>query len=105
MKAEFIIFSVHHYDFEGNKGLSVRIMQEPEDSNGSFGVKLSEANVSDYNELSVLAHLGADKFPCRVSADFAMTSLKNRAGKEVTGIALKNIKYIESLQLVAKDKK
>lgn len=100
MRSEFIIFNVSHYDMGENRGVSVRVLGGKTQTNNKFGLDISDAKVPDYRELRELQSIPAEKFPIKVSAEFSLVSIKGSNGKEQTGIALSDIQYVNSMQLV-----
>lgn len=101
MKAQFTIFSVNHYDMEQGKGLSVRVLGENVKTNNKFGVEVSEAAVLDYNELQYLQRFG-EHLPAKFNADFSISTIKAGNGKERSGVVLKNLEFVTSVELVEK---
>lgn len=101
MRTEVIVFSANHYSMEDNQGLSVRVLGDEVSTNNKFGVEISEANVPQYHEKEYLERF-AGSFPARFKADISLTTIKDKGGKEKTGVALKNFEYVNSLELVDK---
>lgn len=102
MKTEVILFNASHYDMGDNRGLSVRVLGDVTQTNNKFGVEISDAAVSDYNELRYLQQIRPDEFPAKFSANISLVTIKANGGKEKTGIALKNLKFINSVEMVDK---
>ena len=101
MKAEFIITKVNHYDMGDNRGLSVRVVGDTQQTNNSFGLDISEATVPDYSELRVLSQYAND-FPAKFKADFSLSTVKASNGKEKTGVSLRNLEFVNSVEFVDK---
>lgn len=101
MRSEFIITKVNHYDMGDNRGLSVRVVGEKQQSNNSFGLEISEATIPEYNELKYLQRFAND-LPAKFNADFALTTVKAGNGKEKTGVTLKNLEFVNSVEFVDK---
>lgn len=101
MRMEFIITKVNHYDMGDNRGLSVRVVGDVQQTNNSFGLDISEATVPDYNELKYLSRYAND-LPAKFTADFALATLKTSNGKEKTGVSLKNLQFVNSVEFVDK---
>jgi hypothetical protein len=97
MRAQFIITKCNHYDMGDNRGLSVRVVGDKQVTNNSFGQEISEATIPNYEELKYLKQY-ADNLPAKFEADFALTALKASNGKEKTGVALSNLKYLNSVE-------
>jgi hypothetical protein len=97
MRSQFIITKVNHYDMGDNQGLSVRVVGDHQQTNNSFGLDISEATVGDYSELRYL--LGcADQLPAKFNADFSLSTVKDKNGKEKTGVTLKNLEFVTSVE-------
>lgn len=101
MRTEVIIFSANHYEMDNNRGLSVRVMGDNVETNNKFGVEISEAAVSKYEELQYLSRFGKE-LPARFKADLSFGTIKDKSGKEKTGISLSNLEFVNSLELVDK---
>jgi hypothetical protein len=101
VKGEVIIFGYKHYDFEGNKGLSVIVLGDRVQTNNERGLQVTEATVSNHDELITLGNIPIEKFPAKFSCSMGMVNLKAKNGKSVAGIALSNLSYIESVQLTS----
>lgn len=102
MKTQVIIFNVSHYDMGDNRGLSVRVLGDSAHTNNKFGVEISDAKVPNYDELKYLSSIDPGDFPAKFEAELSLTTIKGTNGKEQTGIALKNLKFLNSLELVDK---
>ncbi|MGG3781572.1 hypothetical protein [Schinkia azotoformans] len=102
MKTQVIVFNVSHYNMGENKGLSLQIEGDIVASNNKFGRDISYAEVGNYNELSVLSGLSPDSFPAKFECDLGFKTVKDKNGKEKTGVTLSNLKFLESLELVSK---
>lgn len=98
MKTQVIVFNVAHYDMGDNRGLSVLVLGDMVDTNNKFGVDISETTVPDYAELRKLQALTPDKFPAKFEADLSLTSIKAGNGKVKTGVALSNLKYLNTVK-------
>lgn len=97
IRTEVIITKVNHYDMENNKGLSVRVVGNYEETNNSFGLSISEAAVPDYAELHYLTRFKKD-LPATFKADFSMVSKKLPNGKEVPTVGLSNLEFVGKVQ-------
>lgn len=102
MRTEIIVFNVGHYDMGDNRGLSVRVLGDNATTNNKFGVEISDAKVPEYSELRYLQQFKASDFPAKFKADISLATIKGSNGKEQTGIALKNLEFINSMELVDK---
>lgn len=91
------VMQVNHYDMEGNKGLSVRVVGYYEETGNKFGVPVSEATVLNVSELGYLeTH---KKFlPARFNADMSFTTKKLGNGKEVPTMALSNFEFLTAVE-------
>lgn len=101
MKAEFIITKVNHYDMGDNRGLSVRVVGDTQQTNNSFGLDISEATVPEYSELRVLSQY-ANELPAKFKAEFSLSTVKASNGKEKTGVSLRNLEFVNSVEFVDK---
>lgn len=99
IRSEFIITKVNHYDMGENRGLSVRVVGDNDHTNNSFGLEISEAVVPDYTELQYLRGF-ADKLPAKFKADFSISTVKASNGKEKSGVNLKNLEFVNSVEFV-----
>lgn len=97
MKAEWIITKVNHYDMGDNKGLSVRVVGDKTETNNSFGLDISEAQVPNYDELNYLRRF-ASVLPAKFKADFSIGTIKASNGKERSGVTLKNLEFVGSVE-------
>lgn len=102
MKTQVIVFNASHYDMGDNKGLSIRVLGDVTQTNNKFGVDISDAAVPDYNELRYLQGFNPKDFPAKFNADLSLTSIKDKTGKEKTGVALKNLEFVCSMEFVEK---
>lgn len=101
MRTEVIIFSANHYEMDNNRGLSVRVMGDNVETNNKFGVEISEAAVTQYQEKDYLQRFGK-QLPAKFKADLSLGTIKDKGGKEKTGVTLKNLEFVHSLELVEK---
>lgn len=101
VRTEVIVTQVNYYDMEGNKGLSVRVVGNYEETNNKFGVPVSEASVLDTNELKNL-ELHKKALPAKFKADMSFTTKKLGNGKEVPTMALANFEFVNSVEFVVK---
>lgn len=99
MRSEFIITSVNHYDMGENRGLSVRVVGKKKQTNNAFGLDISQATVSDYSELSYLQRF-AKRLPAKFKADFEIVTVKGANGKEMSGVALSELEFVNSMEFV-----
>jgi hypothetical protein len=99
MRLEFIITKFNHYDMGDNQGLSARVVGDKQQTNNSFGLEISEATIPDYSELRYLQRFAND-LPARFKADFALSTVKAGNGKEKTGVTLKNLEFVNSVEFV-----
>lgn len=97
MRAQFIITKVNHYEMNDNRGLSVRVVGEKQETNNSFGLDISEAQVINYEELNYLRKF-ANALPARFDADFSIGTIKASNGKERSGVTLKNLEFVNSVE-------
>ena len=97
MRGQFIITKANHYDMGDNKGLSVRVVGDKQKTNNSFGLDISEATVSNYNELRNL-QMHADALPAKFNCDFAIGTIKDKNGKERSGVILSNLEFVNSVE-------
>lgn len=102
MKTQVIIFNVSHYDMGDNRGLSVRVLGDETQTNNKLGVDISDATVPDYNELKYLQGFNPKDFPAKFDASLSLTTIKDKNGKEKTGVALKNLEFVCSMEFVEK---
>lgn len=100
MKTQVIIFNVAHYDMGENQGLSVRVLGDNAQTNNKFGVEISDASVPNYKELRYLQQFSAKDFPAKFNATISLTTIKASNGKEKTGIALKDLEFVNSVEIV-----
>lgn len=101
MRTEVTVVQVNHYEMQDNKGLSVRIIGDFENTNNKFGLSVSEATVPNFNELRNLKAHAMD-LPAKFSADLSFITKKDKGNKEITSIALSNLEFKHSLELVEK---
>lgn len=101
MRSQFIITKVNHYDMGDNRGLSVRVVGDLQQTNNSFGLDISEATVPDYLELRNLQRCAND-LPAVFNADLSLMTIKGTNGKERQGVALKNLEFVHSVEFVEK---
>lgn len=104
MKTEIIVLSVNHYDMEGKQGLSVRVLGDFVQTNNKFGVEVSEASVSNYEELKNLSK-NANDLPAKFKANISLGVIKDRNGKEKSGVNLSNLEFVNSVELLDKKAK
>ena len=102
MRTQVIIFNASHYDMGDNRGLSVRVLGDSVQTNNKLGVEISDATVQDYSELRNLQRMAPTDFPAKFNADISLVTIKANGGKEKTGIALKNLEFVNSVELVDK---
>lgn len=100
VKTEVVIFSVGHYDMGDNRGLSVRVLGDKIKTNNKFGVEISEAVVPEYSELRYLQSINEADFPAKFKCEISLQTIKAANGKEKTGVALKNLEFLNSMELV-----
>lgn len=101
MRSEFIITKVNHYDMGDNRGLSVRVVGDKTIGNNGFGLEISEATIPDYNELKYLQQFQND-LPAKFNADFSLSVVKASNGKEKTGVLLKKLEFLNSVEFIDK---
>lgn len=101
MRVDVNILSVNHYQMDGNQGLSVRVVGDKVETSNKFGLEISEATVTDYNELKYLERF-SNQLPAKFKADFSLTNIKDKNGKEKTGVAFRNLEYVHSIEFVEK---
>lgn len=99
LKTQVIIYNVNHYNMDNSKGLSVQVVGDLVDTNNKFGRVISNAEVPNYNELSLLKQIPPDAFPAKFEATLSL-GVKKVNGKEVTAVSLGNLKYLNSMELV-----
>lgn len=99
MRSEFIITAVNHYDMGENRGLSVRVVGKKKQTNNGFGLDISQATVSDYSELNYLQRFAKD-LPAKFNADFELVTVKDKNGKEMSGVALSALEFVKSVEFV-----
>jgi hypothetical protein len=101
MRIPVIITKVNHYDMGDSQGLSVRVVGDFQQTNNSFGLDISEATVPNYVELKYLLQ-HAQSLPAKFMADFSLATVKASNGKEKTGVSLKNLEFVNSVEIVDK---
>ncbi len=94
MKTEVILLAKNHYDMEGNRGASVLLYGDYEDTNNKTGISITNADI-DYEE-----HHKLNTFPAKYSCDFVFVTKKNRSGKDITGLKFTNLELVEKLKFV-----
>jgi hypothetical protein len=99
MRQQFIITKVNHYDMGDNRGLSVRVVGDVQETNNSFGLEISEATVTNYEELKYLKQF-KDVLPAVFKADLSIGTVKAGNGKEKSGVLLKNLEFIYPMEFV-----
>lgn len=102
MKTEIIVLNISHYDMGDNRGVSARIFGDVTQTNNKFGLEVSDAAILDYGELRNLKNISYNEFPAKFKAEIVLTSIKAANGKEKTGIGLKNLEYMNSVEFVDK---
>jgi len=95
MKTEIIILGKNHYNMDGNTGASVVIYGDYDATNNREGISISNASI-DYEE-----HTSLTSFPGVYIADASFLSSKNKAGKDVATLKLKNLQLKEKVKFVA----
>lgn len=103
MKTDIIVQRFKHYDMGDNRGLNIVIDGEPIQTNNETGIQQTESPVP-YEEIAFLKTFGPDSFPAKFKANIEFTRVKDKNGKEKTGIAFKNLEYVCKMKLV-EDKK
>jgi hypothetical protein len=101
MRIPLIITKVNHYDMGDSRGLSVRVVGDVQQTNNSFGLDISEATVPNYRELEYLLEY-SKQLPAKFLADFSLSTVKAGNGKEKTGVTLKNLEFVNSVEFVDK---
>ena len=101
IRTRIIITQINHYDMEGNRGLSARVVGNYEENGNRFGIPVSEAQITNVNELSKLQQHKKD-FPAAFDADISFVTKKVTGGKEVPTMALTNLQFIEALEFQPK---
>lgn len=97
MKSQFIITKVNHYDMGDNRGLSVRVVGDLQQTNNSFGLDISEATIADYSELRYLQRF-AKQLPAKFNATLSISTVKASSGKERSGVSLSGLEFLNSVQ-------
>lgn len=94
MKIEVILLGKNHYDMDGNKGASVVIYGDIEETNNRAGVSISNATI-DYDD-----HKSLNVFPARYMAKPSFISTKSRGGKDVATLKLSGLELVEHLEFI-----
>jgi hypothetical protein len=101
LQMEVIIMNYNHYSMEnGNKGLSARVIGSVVDSNNRSGVDISDAQIPNYGELTLLSQIPASHYPAKFKANIGLVSIKDKGGKDKTGVSLSNLQFVSSMKLV-----
>ena len=101
MKMQVVIFQANHYDMQDNKGLSVRILGDYEETNNKFGLSVTDATVTNYDVLKKLQKHGKD-FPALFNADVTFTTKKASNGKEIPALSVIDLEFVQAMELVPK---
>lgn len=101
MKMQVVIFQANHYDMQDNKGLSVRILGDYEETNNKFGLSVTDATVTNYDVLKKLKKHGRE-FPALFNADVTFSTKKASNGKEIPALSIIDLEFVHSMELVAK---
>lgn len=101
MTTEVIVFQCDHYEMTDNKGVSVRIVGSKEETNNKFGLSVSKAKIPNFHELDYLKRF-KDELPAKFKANIELVTMKLNNGQEGTGIALSELQFVESMELVPK---
>lgn len=101
MKLEVIITQVNHYNMEGNKGVSARVVGGFEQTNNKFGLTISEASVPNTDELSYLLE-HATLLPAKFKTTISIGSAKKGNGKEVSAVNLSDLEFVNSVEFTDK---
>lgn len=105
MKTEIIVLGYKHYSMENMQGLNVLIFGSNVETNNEAGAQVTQSQVLDYEELHNLKAIDKDNYPAKFEAEMEFTKVKDKGGKEKTGIAFKNLNYVCSMKLVEDKKK
>lgn len=101
MKMQVVIFQANHYDMQDNKGLSVRILGDYEETNNKFGLSVTDATVTNYEVLRKLKRYGKE-FPALFNADATFTTKKASNGKEIPALSIVDLDFVHAMELVPK---
>ncbi|MFC9542989.1 hypothetical protein ACFTQ7_24610 [Lysinibacillus sp. NPDC056959] len=101
MKMQVIVIQANHYDMEDNKGLSVRIVGDYEETNNKFGLSVTDATVKNYEEVRLLKHHKKD-LPAAFNATMSIVTKKASNGKDMPSVALSNLEFVHALQFAEK---
>lgn len=94
MKVEVLVLGKNHYDMEGQRGANLVLYGDYEETNNKAGISISQATI-DYDDHSKLT-----VFPAKYRGDASFISIKNRSGKDVTGLRLSNLEFVNKVDLV-----
>lgn len=98
MKTEIVVFAVNYYDMVqdgGGKGASVRILGDGVDTNNSYGVSITDAEIN-FSDVEVVKSFN---LPAKFSADLNFVSIKKKNNKEVAGIKLSNLTHVSAVEI------
>lgn len=101
MRMQVTVFQANHYDMQDNKGLSVRILGDYEETNNKFGLSVTDATVQNYDEVKLLQRHKKD-LPATFNATMNIVTKKGANGKDMPSVALSNLEFINALELVEK---
>lgn len=99
MKTDVIVFAVNHYDMTndgGQKGASVRLYGDMVNTNNSYGVSITDAEI-DFSDVEVVKSFN---LPAKFKASLNFVSIKKKSGKEVAGIKLGNLEHVCAVNVV-----
>ena len=100
LQTEVTVFEIRHYDMDGgNRGVSARILGSFEETNNKFGRSVSEAAIPNFYELEYLKRF-KDKLPAKFTCVAEFKTIKGPNGKEMTGLALAELKFKNSVELI-----
>lgn len=99
MRAQVTVFNKNFYSMDnGNSGANLLILGDYIDTGNKIGMSVSEASI-DYSE-----HPGVSVFPAIYEADITFGELKATNGKVRTSMILRNLKFINEVEVVPKSK-
>ena len=100
MKTEIIVEKYKHYSMTEREGLSVIVRGSNVSDSNETGVQITESPVLNYNELNYLKTIDADSFPAKFTAEVEFTKVKDKVGREKTGLAFRDLKFVCKMKLV-----
>jgi len=101
MKMQVVVIQANHYDMQDNKGLSVRIVGDYEETNNKFGLSVTDATVQNYEEVKLLQKHKKD-LPATFNASMSIVTKKGANGKDMPSVALSNLEFVHALEFTAK---